>query len=265
MALPVTLRGLMSRMCAASLLCAVLVLIAASAGQADPDVLWNIVHNKCVPNEQHNGKPDPCTAVDLRGGEQAGYVVLKDLVGATQFLLIPTARITGIESPAVLASSAPNYFAIAWESRTYIDNVLHRTMPRDDISLAVNSISGRSQNQLHIHIDCVRVDVRDVLHKYEATVRDKWAPFPVPLAGHRYLAMRVEGEQLGQANPFKLLAEGRPIARADMGDQTLVVVGNTFSNSHAGFIVLDDRADPARADKGSGEDLQDHSCAVARS
>lgn len=49
-----------------------------------------------------------------------------------------------------------------------------------------------------------------------------------------------------------------------MGDQTLVVVGATLSNGHAGFIVLDDRADPARADKGSGEYLQDHGCALAR-
>ncbi|HLJ60126.1 MAG TPA: CDP-diacylglycerol diphosphatase [bacterium] len=265
MAVSATLRRPMARMCAALLLSAVLVLSGVGAGQADPNALWNIVHNKCVPNEQQSGKPDPCVAVDLSGGEQAGYAVLKDLVGATQFLLIPTARVTGIESPAVIAPNAPNYFAVAWESRTYVDKVLNRTMPRDDISLAVNSISGRSQNQLHIHIDCVRVDVRDALHRYEATIRDHWALFPVPLAGHRYLAMSVEGEQLGQANPFKLLADGRPVARADMGDQTLVVVGATLSNGHAGFIVLDDRADPARADKGSGEDLQDHSCAVARS
>ena len=265
MAVPATLRRLMFQMCVGLLLCGVLVLIGAAAGQADPNALWNIVHNKCVPDEQQNGKPDPCVAVNLGGGEQAGYAVLKDLVGATQFLLIPTARVTGIESPAVLAPNAPNYFAVAWESRTYVDKMLNRTMPRDDISLAVNSISGRSQNQLHIHIDCVRTDVRDALHKYEATVRDHWAPFPVPLVGHRYLAMSVEGETLGQANPFKLLAEGRAVARADMGDQTLVVVGATLSNGHAGFIVLDDRADPARADKGSGEELQDHSCAVARS
>ncbi|HXX37209.1 MAG TPA: CDP-diacylglycerol diphosphatase [bacterium] len=264
MAAPATSPRLAARTGTALLMFAVLALIGTATGYADPNVLWNIVHGKCVPNELQNGKPDPCAAVDLRGGEQAGYAVLKDLVGATQFLLIPTARITGIESPLLLAPDAPNYFAFAWEARSYIDNVLHRTMPRDDISLAVNSVSGRTQDQLHIHIDCVRADVRDALRKNGGTIRDKWAPFPVPLGGHRYIAMSVEGEQLGQANPFKLLAEGWPIAKADMADQTLVVVGGTFSDSRAGFFVLDDRADPAKADKGSGEDLQDHNCAVAR-
>jgi CDP-diacylglycerol pyrophosphatase len=246
------------------LLCAALVLAAAGAGYADPNALWNIVHGKCVPDELQNGKPDPCAAVDLQGGEQGGYAVLKDLVGATQFLVIPTARITGIESPALLAPDAPNYFAFAWEARTYVDNVLHRTMPRDDISLAVNSVSGRSQNQLHIHVDCVREDVRDILRKNEATIGDKWGPFPVPLMGHHYMAMRLIGEEFGQANPFRLLADGRPLAKVDMGDQTLVVVGAAFATGGAGFIILNDRADPAKGNKGSGEELQDHNCAVAR-
>jgi CDP-diacylglycerol pyrophosphatase len=40
----------------------------------------------------------------------------------------------------------------------------HQT-PRDTISLALNSEFGRSQNRLHIHIDCVGADVRTALHK----------------------------------------------------------------------------------------------------
>src|ERR1700757_2680511 len=71
-------------------------------GRGDSDALWTIVHDQCVPHEQRASDPAPCALVDLSGGGDRGYVVLKDPVGATQFLLIPTARVTGIESPALL-------------------------------------------------------------------------------------------------------------------------------------------------------------------
>ena len=73
--------------------CAVLLLIPFSAAQADSDALWNILHNLCVPDEQQHGNPAPCAVVNLSGGEQHGYVLLKDIAGATQFLLMPTAKL----------------------------------------------------------------------------------------------------------------------------------------------------------------------------
>src|SRR5436190_241892 len=79
----------------------------------------------------------------------------------------------------------------------------------------------RTQEQLHVHIDCIRADVRETLSRRIPDVGQDWAPFPEPLNGHPYLAMAVEGETLGSANPIQLLAE-----RADdMGLETLVVVG----------------------------------------
>jgi CDP-diacylglycerol pyrophosphatase len=230
---------------------------------ADPDALWNIVHRLCVTNEERFGDPAPCQRVELRSGDRNGYAVLKDPFRATQFLLIPTARITGIESPALVAGNAPNYFASAWRSRTYVDHAVHRVLPRSDVALAVNSASARTQNQLHIHIDCVRADVRSALQR-EETISDRWAPLGVLLTGHRYLAMRVDAAQLDGVNPFKLLADGVPGARQDMGDHTLVVIGAVSPNGRPGFIILDDRVDPAVGDQASGEELQDHTCAVAK-
>jgi CDP-diacylglycerol pyrophosphatase len=257
---------------AATIMVALLVVSLTMAGAigvqaADPNKLWEIVHDQCVPNQQQHGDATPCAMVDLFSGVERGYVVLKDLVGATQFLLIPTAAVRGIESPELLAPDAPNYFAAAWRVRTYVEDRAHRALPRESISLAVNSMFARSQDQLHIHIDCIRPEVRDALHEYAAQVGEHWAPFPVPLAGHHYQAMRVLGEELGQANPFKLLADGVPGARKEMPRHTLVVVGATFADGDPGFIVLDDRTDPganpAASDWASGEDLQDHDRACA--
>jgi CDP-diacylglycerol pyrophosphatase len=241
---------------------AISVCTAGIARAEDPDALWTIVHEQCVPDQQQSGDPAPCASVDLSGGEQKGFAVLKDLVGARQFLLIPTGRLTGIESPELLAPDAPNYFAEAWRARSFVDERAGRTIPRDWVSLAINSQLARSQSQLHIHVDCVRADVRDALRQHADEIGTAWAPFPVLLADHHYDAIAVK--DLDAANPFRLLAAGIAGARADMGDQTLVVVGTVGAKGQPGFVVLADRADPAAGDLAEGEQLQDHaSCPPA--
>ncbi len=49
-----------------------------------------------------------------------------------------------------------------------------------------------------------------------------------------------------------------------MGHHTLVVVGTQYAHHGAGFVILDDRADPAHGDNAGGEELQDHACALGR-
>jgi CDP-diacylglycerol pyrophosphatase len=240
------------------LLAVLLAAVALTARAADPSALWHIVHGRCVPDEQAKQDPAPCTAVDLAHG----YAVLKDIVGNTQFLLIPTTRVGGIEDQSVLAPDAPNYWDAAWQARRYVEQRAGHALPRDDIALAINAVSGRSQDQLHIHIDCIRPDVRAALAQHQADIGPRWSDFPPPLAGHHYRAMRLSGTELDSTNPFRLLAAGVP--QAEMGAHTLVLVGAIFATGQPGFFLLDDRADPAAGDSGSGESLQDHDCALAR-
>jgi CDP-diacylglycerol pyrophosphatase len=225
---------------------------------SDSNALWHIVGDLCVPDEKDNHSPLPCKDVNLAGG----YAVLKDIVGNTQFLLIPTTRVTGIESPSILAPNAPNYWEAAWQARRYVDERARHSLPRNDIGLAINSISGRTQNQLHIHVDCMRLDVIAALREHAAAIGPTWTKFPVPLAHHQYMAMRLAQPNLDNVNPFVLLADGVPGARADMGHETLVVVGDTYQG-HDDFVLLAGHASPATGNWGAGEQLQDHSCAVA--
>ncbi|HEV2264497.1 MAG TPA: CDP-diacylglycerol diphosphatase [Stellaceae bacterium] len=236
----------------------VALVVSAARADADPLALWRIVHDECVPNQIDRHDPSPCALVDLAGS----YVVLKDRVGATQFLVLPTARITGIESAALLSPRVPDYMQDAWAARRFVQAQASGPLTRADLSLAVNSIFGRSQNQLHIHVDCLRADVRDTLARHRAAIGDTWQPFPVALAGHDYIARRLVIPDLEGVNPFRTLADQVPEARANMGAYTLVVAGATFAGK-PGFIVLADRADPARGDFAKGESLQDHACAVA--
>lgn len=232
--------------------------VSTTRADADPLALWRIVHDECVPNQIDRHDPSPCALVDLAGS----YVVLKDRVGATQFLVLPTARITGIESAALLSPRVPDYMQDAWAARRFVQARAPGPLTRADLSLAVNSIFGRSQNQLHIHVDCLRADVRDTLARHRAAIGDTWQPFPVALAGQNYIARRLVIPDLEGVNPFRTLADQVPEARANMGAYTLVVAGATFAGK-PGFIVLADHADPTRGDFAKGESLQDHACAVA--
>ena len=231
---------------------------------ANGQVLWGIVNGKCVPDQQANGKPDPCTEVSIGSGVDAGYAVLKDRVGVSQYLVMPTRLVTGIEDPQLLAPGATNYFAPAWRVRRLVDQRLGTTLTRDDVGIAVNSIYGRSQDLLHLHVDCLRIDVRDDLHRRLASLGRGWSA-PITLAGHGYYALRIHGDDSVPTDPFTALAKGLKVPPAEMGAWTLVLAGATFSDG-PGFVLLAARADPASGYDGSGESLQDHQCAghVAR-
>ena len=135
-------------------------------------------------------------------------------------------------------------------------------MPRDAIGLAINAVSRRSQDQLHIHIDCVAPDVRAALGAWRDKLTADWQILPFPLAGRRYWARRLDSPDLADAAPFRLLADGLAGAKDDMAGETLVVIGATFEPGQPGFVMLADRADPAGGG-GHGEDLLDATCAVA--
>jgi CDP-diacylglycerol pyrophosphatase len=240
-----------------------LLLAPVGARAADPSALWKIVDGKCVPHEEAERDPSPCTSVDIATGVAKGFAVLKDINGASQFLLIPTARISGIEDPAILAAGETNYWSAAWEARYFVEGRLHTSLPRDAVALAINSASGRTQDQLHIHIDCIRPDVHDALAANLDKVGDAWTPVPVALAGHHYRWIRINQETLDGADPFRVLADNDKQASVEMGKQTLVVVGESFADGSNGFVLLDDHVDLAAGDHASGEELQDHSCAIA--
>ena len=231
---------------------------APSARAAHPNALWRVVHDLCATDVEVSGNPAPCAKVDLA----RGIAILKDIRGATQLLLVPTKRISGIEDPQLLEPASPNYWQAAWEARPLFEQRAGQPVPRDEIGLAINSAYGRSQSQLHIHIDCIRPDVRRALEADESRIRSRWSTLNVALAGRHYRAMRLNGADLGARDPFKLLARNDPRARANMGRETLVVVGASFKGGRPGFVLLSGRAKLRMSDQGHGEELLDHSCKV---
>ncbi|WP_158590729.1 CDP-diacylglycerol diphosphatase [Salinisphaera sp. LB1] len=229
------------------------MIAAGTACAHDPNALWHIVHDKCVPAARADHGTGPCARVDTAGG----YALLKDLVGPLQYLLIPTRRVTGIESPAVLAPGTPHYFAEAWRNRGVMAQRFGHRVPDDDILLALNSPHGRTQNQLHIHISCIDPMVKQRLTAMAHRIGRQWAALPRPLQGHRYIARRVSINRLERESAVRLLAD-HDHARQHMGDYGMAL---TAVNG-AGPVLLATRTHRLAGNFGSAEELSSHACGV---
>jgi CDP-diacylglycerol pyrophosphatase len=184
----------------------------------------------------------PCTLVD----PGRGFVVIQDDDRAKPYawLLVPSTDVTGIEDPAVFAAPVAGFWQVGWQ-------VGRRLVPAppEGLGLAINSVAGRSQNLLHIHLSCVAPEVRAALAA--APIGPDWADEPyLELAGQRFNARRVERLE---PSPFLLLRD-LPGAAEDMGGQSLAVVGR----ADGGFTLLTDSTAPGVA--AETEALLDETC-----
>ena len=218
------------------------------------DALRHIVQDQCVIRWTEKKDPTPCERVFLPDGpESAGYAVLADRKGGAHYLLIPTQTMTGIESSELLDPDSPNYFAEAWHARDLITRFVGHAVPRTAVGLAINTAHARTQDQFHIHIECLRQDVFDSLRAGADHIGDVWAPLMV--VGSTYQAQRVMGDGLDGVNPFEMIAKLNPEARHHMGDYTVVVAGMQFADG-PGFVILTGTGP-------TGELLLDATCSVA--
>jgi CDP-diacylglycerol pyrophosphatase len=231
------------------------LLAVGTACSAERDQLRTIVQQRCVPHWVETHNPAPCVSVQLSGDgpDAQGFAVLADRKGGAHYLLIPTRSISGIESPEARASLAPNYFDAAWEARGVLNAAAGRELHWSEVGLAVNSVHARSQDQLHLHIECLGQAIYDVIRANADRIGYSWSAIRVN--GWDYQATRVMGIALGAQNPFEILAERLPGAKDSMADYTLLVAGADFGDG-PGFVLLAGVGVPG------AERLLDSSCRV---
>lgn len=227
---------------------------------SDRDGLWAVVHDICLPAYQNIGVAFPCSEVNIAKGLDRGYAVLRAPSSITHVIVVPTIRISGIESPALLKENAPNYWEAAWGARHFVEDGAGRRLPRDKIGMAINSATTRSQDQLHIHVTCVAPVVVNFLRRHQEEIRGVWSFLRYPLLGRRFAAMKVESDDLVNVDPFKLLAHSLPSGKFSMGGQTLAVIGTTFADGKSGFFILTNGAELLSRATISAEALLDRKC-----
>ncbi|MET0430682.1 MAG: CDP-diacylglycerol diphosphatase [Microvirga sp.] len=247
---------------AALLVVALVAALSAAAAPAeaapDPsrDVLWAALKT-CVLAKRLANRTFPCLSVDLGDGDRPGSAVLRAPGEPTHSVVMPTDTVPGLEAPVLRGPRGTAYWRAALAARPLVSDVLKGKLTPAEVGLAVNSARGRSQDQLHIHLDCLKPSVLAALKAHGRQIRTAWSRFPVPLAGDRYFALRVPEAEAARFNPFAAL-HTLPGGRPNLHRTSFAAVATLPGDPERGILLLAYRVPSA-----SAEDVMDHSCAVA--
>ena len=114
-----------------------LATVATWSYAMDRGALWHVVR-ACIADKNLTGSPLPCLEVNLTGGEERGYVVLRQPI-TRDTISAPTRKVTGVEDPFLYSGDVPNYFDAAWRARSFLEGPDGKKLDRDRVALAVNS------------------------------------------------------------------------------------------------------------------------------
>lgn len=236
---------------------AVLVLLStvpAARAELTRDTLRTVVRS-CVLAKRSVGLPFPCREVELGSAGAPGYVVLQPPLSVSHMVVSPTADIAGIERPELRRPDASVYWQAALRARQLTVDALGGRVAVNEVGLAVNSAGGRTQDHLHIHIDCVQPRVLNLLRAHTREIGPGWAPFPVAIYDQRFFARRIDAAD--GLNPFGELASlpGHP----DPGAVAMALLSApTPHRGEDGYVMM-----AAVGPSSHAEDLLDHSCRLA--
>ena len=209
---------------------------AAYAMDLHRKALWQVVR-ACVADFKLTRTPFPCLAADLSGGEDRGSVVLRPPL-SEDTILVPTRRITGVEDPFLQSPDAPNYFEAAWRARGFLRDASGQVPERDAVALVVNSAMVRTQDQLHIHVGCLRPYAWRRLAAVAPRIpMGEWAQIGPVVPHTMFWAYRIPETDLANVNPFRLAAEELGGKTKGPGDRTVVVVGVRVDGEDQ-FLIL---------------------------
>jgi CDP-diacylglycerol pyrophosphatase len=220
------------------------VLRPACAVARSPNTLWSLAR---------------CCAKDLLSDRNCrayskidDFIILKDNDPAKPeaYLIIPTTKVTGIEDRKIFLPPVADFWAYGWQQAQ-----IYLKKPAADTALAINSEYGRSQQQLHIHISCVRRDVAQALAENDGEIgADPAKPVEIPLGPQTHIYRVIRVPSLMAESPFALAA-AMPGARADMAAQSIAVIGSRTAGVYYVLETYHQGANP-----GAAEELLDQTC-----
>jgi CDP-diacylglycerol pyrophosphatase len=209
-----------------------------------PNSLWSLA--RCC---AQNLSSDPFCRYHSKNDQ---FIILKDNSPAkpNAYLIIPTTKVTGIEDRQIFAAPVADFWAHGWRQAQ-----LYLKKPAAETALAINSGNGRSQDQLHIHISCVRRDVARALAENDDRIGgDPAKPVELPLGLQNHVYRVIKVMSLSADSPFDLAAVMSG-AKADMAEQSIAVVG---SKTPGVYYVLNTQHEGANP--GAAEELLEQAC-----
>jgi CDP-diacylglycerol pyrophosphatase len=231
------------------------------AASRSRQALWLVVQ-ACVADFRLIGAAFPCLEVDLNGGEERGYVVLRDPLNPDT-ILTPTRRVTGIEDPWLRSREAPNYFADAWRAQPLLERPAGRPEP-DDFALAVNSALTRGQDQFHIHLGCLAPAVRRWLPDFVRRLPiAAWTRIGVFAASPSLWVLRTGRADLQDVEPVRLAAEAIG-GRGNLARMSILVTKLPIAGSEEAVILASYAGASGSPHPVSAESMLDPTCSGGR-
>jgi CDP-diacylglycerol pyrophosphatase len=232
-------------------------LLASSPGRL---ALWLTVR-ACVADLKLTGSPFPCLKVNLTGGEERGYVILRAPLGPPDTILSPTRRVVGLEDPWLRSREAPNYFGAAWRARRLLESAGGKPPELNVFALVANSGLIRSQEQVHIHLGCLT----PVLQRWMSMIAPKlpigaWSRVDLPIGGAAFWGLRIGPADLSIVDPLRLAAEGLGDKIQKLTRLTIVVVGVRIADSDESMILAAYASASGMLSEASAESILDPDC-----
>ena len=220
----------------AVLILTALLAFAAHAMGLHRQMLWQVIQI-CVANAELFGAAFPCRQIDLAGGKERGYVIVKPPL-INDMIVAPTRSVAGVEDVFLQSDDAPNYFAAAWRARSLLVGRGGREPDWDEVGLVVNPVMIRSQDQLHIHIGCILPRVQKALTIVAPQVPvATWARLPEVVPHIAFWGTRVAKSNLEGVEPFRLAAEALSDKMTERGRITIMVAGVRVAGADQ-FLIL---------------------------
>jgi CDP-diacylglycerol pyrophosphatase len=194
----------------------------------------------------------PCLAVNQGDEGRPGYVVIRAPDRTTHIIVVPIAAIDGIEDHRLLKPPAGEYWRAALAARSYVVSAARLPVVLSRVALAINSELTRSQDQLHIHAECVRPEIAASLFGQKRVVGIGWTRSQRVVAGTYPYLQTITSDQIASGNLFEILAS---------------VPGGRAGTSGVTALLVEDPAQPSRfilaAQRGAGRSVESffaHSC-----
>jgi CDP-diacylglycerol pyrophosphatase len=230
--------------------------VPAAAYNLSRDALRQVIR-ACVTAQETFSIALPCLEVTPDKGDDApGVAIVRSPWSPTHTLVVPTRPLIGIEAPDLLKAPATTYWQAAIAARRFVVSAAHGRIRPDQVGFAVNSKGSRTQDQLHIHVDCARADVLSALRAHDREFTSEWRLLHFWVDKTRFFGLRIPAGEMASTNIFARLMQ-LPGYRKDLSAVSVAV----FS------------AGPARPDSfyvlaiwGPGsqtERLLDHACTLA--
>ncbi|WP_158266657.1 CDP-diacylglycerol diphosphatase [Alsobacter soli] len=217
---------------------AVAALCLGSPAQAQSrQALWTVVR-ACALAQATFGVALPCRSIETAAG--VSVAVVDPPLPQAHTLVVPTDRVIGVEAEPLAGAAGANYAALAW--RTALGASSGRW---DGAGMVVNSARVRSQDQLHVHVDCLSPRGRGVVARLLPAAQTRWRR----IGRDWFLATDASA---GGFNPFALIRQipGEP-APATVN---VAVLGVMTQAGAPGYLVL------ANTGRQSYENLLQTSC-----